>query len=329
MKKKIVMAIVMLAALTACGQEEPRGPMPQQTETDGQPDTTDTEKPIGSGDVIIDVIQVPDNNNDPEPVDTEIPGPEDDELIYGECKAERKLQSLDVSELPGDLDLCLSVYSEYGDSTKFDHTDIDILEQRLAGFIDRGTVLYQVKDLSIDKEHFVPAQEEDPRGGYTEYGYYFSMDKKTTDRWFEALYNCAEDDIDRINEKWDNGTFLSIEARYDNKSSSTVDISVRSAPYSEDGKYYFYDIDAWAESACCQGRPSRLEPVRVIGDIAYDGVFYYIKFTEYEAWEYFDNNDSTEGLEGMEHDAVLKWKELDGKQFWSLYYMDMGKFPGK
>lgn len=329
MKKKIVMAMLMAAALSACSQEEPRGPMPQQTETDGQPDTTDTENPGGSGDTIIDVIQVPDNNNDPEPVDTEIPGPEDDELVYGECKAERSLQSLDASELPGDIEQGLSLFVDFVYSTKFDHTDADDQEYKLVEFIDRGIVMYQFDDLKINRDRSASADKEDPRGGYTDYGYYFSMNKKTTDRWFSAFYNCSEADIEKINEKWDRSTAVEKAQRYDEASGTLVDIFVRKDPYSEDGLYYFYDIDSWANAACAQGRPSLLEPVREIEEILYDGVFYYVKYAEYDAWDYYSNDDGSEDLRRIEHDAVFKWKEQDGKQFWSLYYMDMGKFPEK
>ena len=44
MKKKTVIAILMIAALTACGKEEPSGPIPAQTEDGGQTDNTDSNK---------------------------------------------------------------------------------------------------------------------------------------------------------------------------------------------------------------------------------------------------------------------------------------------
>lgn len=313
----------MMAALTACSnKEELRGPLPSPTEEDG-PTIIDTNKPEPTEEPVIDV---PGGGDDPEVI-TEEPGPEDDELIFGECKAERSLQTLDVSELPGDIDLCLSLLTGFEYSYEFDHTDIDDQEKRLTGFIDQEIELYQLDHLTIDKERFVSEDKDDPRGGYTDYGYYFCMDKEITDQWFAAFYNCSEDYIEKINKRWDSSTAVDTDQRYDSESGSLVDISMRRDPYCYDDQYYFYDIDSWAAAAGAQGRVSRLEPVREIDEIAYDGVFYYIRYSEYDAWDYYANDDSTEGLEGIEHDAVVKWKEQDGKQFWSLYYMDMGKFP--
>ncbi len=323
MKKKIVTAILMMAALTACSnKEEPRGPLPSPTEED-EATAIDTSKPEPTEEPAIDV---PGGGDDPEVI-TEEPGPEDDELIFGECKAERNLQTLDVSELPGDIGRALSVFADYSYTMAYDHTDIEEVEQRLAGFIDRGTEMYQFDGLRISKDCFVSGDKEDPLGGYTEYGFYFSVDKKDTDRWFAALYNCTEDDIEKINKKWDSSTALATDQRYDDESGSLVDISMRRDPYLYDDQYYFYDVDSWADVVGAQGRVAILEPIREIYEIAYDGVFYYIRFNEYDAWDYYTNNESTVGLDGIEHDAVFKWKEQDGKQFWSLYYMDMGKFP--
>ena len=327
MKKKTVIAILMIAALTACGKEEPRGAIPAQTEDGGQTDNTDSNNPDTPGDPVIDVTDVPGSTDDPDNVDTEVPGPEDDELIYGECKAERSLQKLDESELPGDIGMCLGVFTDFDYSLTFDHTDTDDLERRLKGFIDLGFEMYQLDDLKIDRERFVSGDKEDPRGGYTDYGYYFSMDKENTDRWFAAFYSCSEEDIEKINKRWDSSTVLDTTQRYDEESGSLYEISMRRDPYCDDGRYYFYDIDSWADAACAQGRVSRLEPEREIDEIAYDGVFYYVRYSEYDAWDYYSNNDSSAGLKGIEHDIVIKWKEQDGKQFWSLYYMDMGKFP--
>ena len=326
MKKRILAIALIMAAMTACtkdGKDYDPASVAADTKENNNDDKNEEDSVVNP---ILDDTGAFDADNDlnNESEENKIP---EDELLYNECKEKRELRWLDVSELPGDIDMGLSIYAGFAESSRFDHTDIAYQKSLLMEFIDRGIGLYQFDKQLIDESHFVSTDQEDPRGGYTEYGYYFSKDKKQTDHWFTELYNCAQSDIDKIVDEWNDDDSFHEETRYEYVNNTSIDISVRNLPYSENDKYYFYDIEGWAWAAGVQGREAILEPVREVKEVVYDGVFYYVRYAEYDNGEYMSNNDSTAGLQGTEHDAVLKWKEEDGEQFWSLYYMDMGKFP--
>ena len=90
---------------------------------------------------------------------------------------------------------------------------------------------------------------------------------------------------------------------------------------------YFYDVDSWGDWAAAQSRPSYLGSIMDIEGVAYDGVYYYVRYAEYDKADYEANGASIDGIEAVEHEAVLQLKEENGDEYWSVFYIDAGHVP--
>ena len=337
MKNRIAITVMIASAmLAACGNTADSG----NTLRDKYDDTDDvvSEQDDDTGKDEIDttignVVSEPDNtgSNDA-PVE---PESKFKEVFYDECNGARTLEWLDESELPGSIDYFIESIKDDGQSVKFDYRDISDQEVKLIDTIDTGIAYYQIPDAKVDKECFRSAEKSDPKGQFDTYGYYFSADKKAEDMYFCKVFNCAQEDLDAINEKWNNdGSFVysKIQAddlRYDPASGSSKSFSYRAIPYSDNGKYYYYDVDSWAADAGAQGRTSYLGTIDQIESVAFDGVYYYISYVEYDAADYLMNNENLFGLDGIKHSAVLQWKEDGGEKYWSLFFLDAGHMPAR
>ena len=114
---------------------------------------------------------------------------------------------------------------------------------------------------------------------------------------------------------------------YDPESRSFKEVTYRCVPYSYNGDYYFYDVDSWGDWAAAQSRPSYLGSIMDIEGVAYDGVYYYVRYVEYDKADYEANGASIDGIEAVKHEAVLQLKEENGDEYWSVFYIDAGHVP--
>ncbi len=334
MKKRYIIAVIMAGLLAACTNtvDNDNTTRDKYDDTDNelseQDDNTETDKDNAQN-----VNDVSGAGNTGSTDDSVEPETKYKEVFYDECNGERTLEWLDESELPGNIDFFIESLKVEGYSVKFDYRDIRDQEIKLIDAIDTGSAFYQIPDFKVNKECFKSAEKSDPRGEFDTYGYYFSADKKAEDRYFCKVFNCPQEDLDVINEKWNKDesfAYPQIQAddyRYDHDSNSTKTFSYRTIPYSDNGKYYYFDVDSWAADAGAQGRPAYLGTINEMMNIAFDGVYYYISYVEYDAADYMMNNENLYGLNGVKHNAVLQWKEEGEEKYWSLYFMDAGHMP--
>ena len=329
MRKRIMIMLMAVGMLSACTDNETHRELYQPDDT-GDPVQTDDNDGQNKPEISPTEPDVPDTVSENVSIE---PESRYKEVFYDECNGERKLEWLDRSQYPHKIESFIDSVRVRGESHKFDYRDLKDQELRLIFAIDMGAAYYQFPDILPEKNCFESSDISDPRGAFDEFGFYFSSDRQKVDSYFCRVFNCVPEDLEDINAKWDrDGSFIyedinRVDQLYDPESHSFKEVTYRCVPYSYNGDYYFYDVDSWGDWAAAQSRPSYLGSIMDIEGVAYDGVYYYVRYAEYDKADYEANGASIDGIEAVEHEAVLQLKEENGDEYWSVFYIDAGHVP--